>query len=96
MPDEPVKHQNERGTLSFARAGRGTRSTQLFVNLVDNTPRLDTLNGFGFRAMPFSAIYSSGLASPLFGLGYAVALSCRSGQGAERRFLKQRLSNLAS
>ena len=28
--------------------GPNTRSTQLYFNLVDNTPRLDTLNGSGF------------------------------------------------
>ena len=48
IPDDPVRARNERGTISFARGGANTRSTQLFFNLVDNTPRLDTLNGFGF------------------------------------------------
>jgi peptidyl-prolyl cis-trans isomerase A (cyclophilin A) len=48
IPDDTVRAKNERGTLAFARGGRNTRGTQLFFNLVDNTPRLDTLNGFGF------------------------------------------------
>ena len=48
IPDDTVRATNRRGTLSFARGGANTRSTQLFFNLVDNTPRLDTLNGFGF------------------------------------------------
>jgi cyclophilin family peptidyl-prolyl cis-trans isomerase len=48
IPDDPVRQPNRRGTLSFARGGPNTRSVQLFFNLVDNTPRLDTLNGFGF------------------------------------------------
>jgi peptidyl-prolyl cis-trans isomerase A (cyclophilin A) len=48
IPDDTVRATNARGTLSFARGGPNTRSTQLFFNLVDNTPRLDTLNGFGF------------------------------------------------
>lgn len=48
IPDDTVRAKNERGTLAFARGGPNTRSTQLFFNLVDNTPRLDTLNGFGF------------------------------------------------
>ena len=48
IPDDPVRAKNSRGTLSYARGGANTRSTQLFFNLVDNTPRLDTLNGFGF------------------------------------------------
>jgi len=48
IPDDTVRARNERGTLAFARGGPSTRTTQLFFNLVDNTPRLDTLNGFGF------------------------------------------------
>lgn len=48
IPDDAVRQPNRRGTLSFARGGPNTRSVQLFFNLVDNTPRLDTLNGFGF------------------------------------------------
>jgi peptidyl-prolyl cis-trans isomerase A (cyclophilin A) len=48
IPDDTVRAQNERGTLAFARGGPNTRSTQLFFNLVSNSPRLDTLNGFGF------------------------------------------------
>jgi peptidyl-prolyl cis-trans isomerase A (cyclophilin A) len=48
IPDDTVRTTNRRGTLSFARGGPNTRSTQLYFTLVDNTPRLDTLNGFGF------------------------------------------------
>jgi cyclophilin family peptidyl-prolyl cis-trans isomerase len=48
IPDDSVRAQNARGTLSFARSGPNTRSVQLYFNTVHNTPRLDTLNGFGF------------------------------------------------
>jgi cyclophilin family peptidyl-prolyl cis-trans isomerase len=48
MLDEPVKVVNQKGTLSYARGGVNSRSNQLFFNTVDNTPRLDTLNTFGF------------------------------------------------
>jgi peptidyl-prolyl cis-trans isomerase A (cyclophilin A) len=49
IADEPVRHGNLRGTLAYARGGAGTRTTQLFINLKDNT-RLDTANTFGFPA----------------------------------------------
>lgn len=43
IPDEPVLQGNDKGTLSFARGGKETRGTDLFINLNDNN-RLDTLN----------------------------------------------------
>jgi peptidyl-prolyl cis-trans isomerase A (cyclophilin A) len=46
--DDTVRAKNERGTIAFARGGPNSRNTQLFFSTVDNTPRLDTLNGFGF------------------------------------------------
>lgn len=47
IPDDRVNASNRRGTVSFAHGGPGTRSTQLFINLRDNT-RLDSLGGVGF------------------------------------------------
>lgn len=44
IADDSVRQSNLRGRLSFASAGPNTRTTQLFVNTVDN-PRLD---GMGF------------------------------------------------
>jgi len=40
MPDDPVVSSNVRGSIAYAFTDPGTRSTQLFINMVDNT-RLD-------------------------------------------------------
>lgn len=42
VPDEKVVQGNEIGTLSFARGGKESRTSDLFINLGDNS-RLDTL-----------------------------------------------------
>eukprot|EP00659_Diplonema_papillatum_P007530 gene7530-11536_t len=41
--DDPVEVSNEEGTFVFASAGRDSRTTHLFVNLVNN-PHLDSQN----------------------------------------------------
>lgn len=51
LPDEEVKASNVRGTISYARGGKETRGTVLFINLVDN-PRLDTINYNGVNGFP--------------------------------------------
>jgi peptidyl-prolyl cis-trans isomerase A (cyclophilin A) len=40
MPDDPVRQSNTRGFVSYAMTGPGARTTQLFINLADNS-RLD-------------------------------------------------------
>lgn len=40
MPDDPVGASNERGTIAFAFTDAGTRSTQIYISMVDNS-RLD-------------------------------------------------------
>jgi cyclophilin family peptidyl-prolyl cis-trans isomerase len=40
MPDDPVRQSNTRGSIAYAMTGPNTRTTQLYINLSDNS-RLD-------------------------------------------------------
>ena len=42
IPDEPVQQTNAKGTITFAKGGPNSRTTQLFINLADNG-RLDQM-----------------------------------------------------
>ncbi len=60
IPDEPVQMSNLKGTISFARGGPQTRSTQIFVNLKDNI-RLDTLSYNDVKGFPVVAKVTKGM-----------------------------------
>lgn len=53
IPDDPVLESNTRGRIAYAFTSSGTRSTQVFINLIDNV-RLDSA---GFA--PFGKVVSS-------------------------------------
>ncbi|HEU5262584.1 MAG TPA: peptidylprolyl isomerase [Gemmatimonadales bacterium] len=70
IPDDPVRQRNTRGAVSFATAGPGTRTTQLFINYGDNS-RLDSM---GFA--PFGRVVE--------GMDVVDRLHAGYGEGAPR------------
>jgi peptidyl-prolyl cis-trans isomerase A (cyclophilin A) len=55
IKDDPVTQSNKRGYITFATSGPNTRTTQVFINLVDNA-RLDRM---GFS--PFGVVEDGGM-----------------------------------
>jgi peptidyl-prolyl cis-trans isomerase A (cyclophilin A) len=55
IPDDPVTQSNKRGMVTFATAGPGSRTTQLFINFGDNS----NLDGMGFA--PIGRVADDGM-----------------------------------
>jgi peptidyl-prolyl cis-trans isomerase A (cyclophilin A) len=68
IQDDPVTQSNKRGTLTFAMAGPNTRTTQVFINFVDN----ERLDSAGFA--PVGRVIS--------GMDVVDALNAEYGEGA--------------
>lgn len=60
VPDEPTIKSNLKGALSFARAGKETRGTDLFINLKDNK-RLDTVFYNDVKGFPAFGTVTKGM-----------------------------------
>jgi cyclophilin family peptidyl-prolyl cis-trans isomerase len=60
LNDEPVIKSNDTGTVAFARAGKNSRGTQLFINLKNNA-RLDTVSYGETLGFPAFAYVSKGM-----------------------------------
>ena len=70
IADDPVRRTNGRGMVTFATAGPGTRTTQIFINYGNN----DRLDGMGFA--PFGEVVE--------GMEVVDALYGEYGEGAPR------------
>lgn len=70
IPDDPVKTSNTRGSITFATAGPNTRTTQLFINFVDNA----NLDRMGFS--PFGKVVE--------GMDVVDKINSEYGEGAPR------------
>lgn len=60
VDDEPVVKSNDYMTISFARGGVRTRTTQIFINLKDNKRQLDEADYSGVKGFPVVAEVTSG------------------------------------
>jgi peptidyl-prolyl cis-trans isomerase A (cyclophilin A) len=52
IPDDMLTQHNTRGFMAFSNTAPNTRSTQVFINLGDNTAQNDKENGFA----PFAQV----------------------------------------
>jgi peptidyl-prolyl cis-trans isomerase A (cyclophilin A) len=79
IEDDPVAIPNHKGTLAFATAGPRTRTTQIFINLKDNSAELDA-RGFS----PFARVVEGqGVVDSLYG-GYGEGPPGGNGPDQER------------
>ncbi|MCP4600404.1 MAG: peptidylprolyl isomerase [Proteobacteria bacterium] len=81
IKDEPARKHNMRGNVSFAMAGPNSRTTQFFINLVDNKQ----LDPMGFA--PFGMVRDMTQVDALFS-GYGDGPP--RGKGPNQQRLKQR------
>jgi peptidyl-prolyl cis-trans isomerase A (cyclophilin A) len=93
LMDDPLKRRNTRATVTFAMAGLNSRTTQFFINLVDN-PQLDPA---GFS--PFGQVRDMAVVETLYsgyGEGAPNGKGPKQGKLAKKgnKFLKKKFPDL--
>ena len=78
LKDDPVVESNKRGYISFATSGKDSRTTQMFINLADNT----NLDGMGFS--PFGKVLGSGMTDAVDKIFSGYGEGAPSGQGPDQ------------
>ena len=78
IKDDPVRQGNQRGFISFATAGPNTRTTQVFINFVDNR----SLDRMGFA--PFGRVVSGMDAVDALYSGYGEGAPSGNGPDQQR------------
>jgi peptidyl-prolyl cis-trans isomerase A (cyclophilin A) len=81
LADDPVRKSNQRGFVTFATAGRDTRTTQIFFNYKDNS----FLDELGFA--PFAQVVEGMAAIDKLHSGYGEGAP--SGNGPDQRRIRQ-------
>ena len=77
IPDDPVQEKNATGTITFAKSGPNSRTSQVFINLADNQKQLDK-SGFA----PFGIVVDGmDVVKKLYG-GYGDMVS-QGGRGVD-------------
>jgi peptidyl-prolyl cis-trans isomerase A (cyclophilin A) len=90
IPDDAVTQSNKLGYVTFATGGPNTRTTQIFINLADNT----SLDGQGFS--PFGQVIEGMDVVTKFFSGYGEQITSLQGQieAQGNAFLKASFPNL--
>ena len=87
--DDPVTQSNKRGTITFATSGKNSRTTQVFINFVDNA----NLDGMGFA--PFGKVIKGMDVIDAIHAGYGEKPNQGQIQAAGNTYLKKQFPNLS-